>query len=95
MIYVITLALVIISHILGSYFSIQGLRGPVNRPIIYKSEIVIFLLVIIFGWIPLILALYISVTSVGIIYSFFLLILKTLILPSVFNLKKFMDNRGF
>ena len=58
--YLLPIILTVISYIFGVYFAHQGLRNIMERPLIYKSEALLLILTIVFGWIPVIVAVYLG-----------------------------------
>lgn len=86
-----------VSYFLGVYFSIQGLRNYLDRPLLYRNESVILLLTIIFGWIPTFVAVYLSYKNISIWFALILIVVRFIILPTFLNdnIKKIMDKNGF
>lgn len=49
MAYIFPIILIIISYLLGAYFTHQGSRDKISRPLVYNSETVLLALTILFG----------------------------------------------
>jgi ABC-type bacteriocin/lantibiotic exporter with double-glycine peptidase domain len=73
----------------------QGLRDPMDRPVIYNESNTLFL-TIVFGWIPVVIALYLAYININVFFIIILIVARFFILPTIFNnkLKKFMDKKG-
>lgn len=85
--YTIPIILVLISYFLGTYLAEQGLRSPVERPVIYKNEPSLIFLAIIFGWSPIVIALYLGFRDEGVIFALVLAFFRFVILPTILNNK--------
>lgn len=96
MMYLVPIILVLLSYLLGVYFSIQGLRSVMERPLIYKNELILFMLTISFGGIPLIIGVYLAFKTSGLLFVLLLIIGRFLLLPTLFNdkIKRFMKKKG-
>lgn len=80
----IILISVAISYLFGVYFSVQGLRSPVERPLVYRGETLIFVLLFFTSIVPLLFALYNSYLIWGIWGSVLIAITRFAVLP-IFN----------
>ena len=91
--YLLPITLVILSYFLGVYFAFQGLRNPINRPLIYRNEGLIFILNILFGWVPLIIAVYLALKYIGLIFALVIIVVRFILLTSLLNdkIKSFLD----
>lgn len=83
--YIFPILLTTLSYLFGVYFAHQGLRNEIERPLIYSSGILLFVLTILFGIVPFAAALFLGFTNVGLGFSLALLVVRFLILPSLFN----------
>lgn len=91
--YILPIILVIVSYFLGVYFASQGLKSITDRPLAYSSETIVFILTILFGWIPTFIALYLSYINVGLLFTGILLLVRFVLMPTVLNnkVKSFME----
>ncbi len=91
----IIIILTTISYVFGVFFSIQGLRGPLDKPQIYYT-ISPFVLNFVFGWAPFLYALYITFITYGFRGAIILVVIRFLILTTLFNglIKKSMERLG-
>lgn len=94
--YLIPSILTIISYVLGTYFAFQELRNPIEKSLAYRSESTIFFLTILFGWMPIAVALYLSYVNTNSFFLAILVVVRFIILPTILNdrIKKFMDEKG-
>ncbi|OHA27288.1 MAG: hypothetical protein A3C06_00505 [Candidatus Taylorbacteria bacterium RIFCSPHIGHO2_02_FULL_46_13] len=88
--------LIIVSYILGTFFAFQGLRDPIDKPLVYSSEFVTISLTILFGWLPVGVALYLAWINSNLLFVVALIVVRFVILPTMLNksMKKFMDKKG-
>ena len=94
--YLLPIIFIVISYVLGTFFAFQGLRNPVNRPLVYSSELVTLFLTILFGWVPVGVALYLAYINTNLFFVVTLIIVRFVILPTALNnrMKKFIDKKG-
>ena len=87
----------IVSYMLGTFFVFQGLRNPIDKPLVYSSESVTFFLTILFGWIPVGVALYLAYINTNVFFVVTLVIVRFVVLPTILNdrIKKFRDKVFF
>jgi len=97
MIYLYPSILILVSYILGVYFAHQGMRGVINRPIIYNNEVILFALTLLFGWVPLVIGVYLAFTDSSLVFVLILTIVRFVLLPTLFNdkIESFMNKKGF
>lgn len=99
--YLFSIILTIISYLFGVYFSTQGLRSVIDRPLIYSfgilSEVILFILNLLFGWVLAFVSLYVAYKSSGILFAVIISIIRFIILPMLFNdkIQNFMKKNGF
>src|SRR3989338_4515317 len=88
--------LIIVSYILGTFFAFQGLRDPIDKPLVYSSEFVTISLTILFGWLPVGVALYLAWINSNLLFVVALIVVRFVIFPTMLNksMKKFMDKKG-
>ncbi len=94
--YLLPIILIIISYLLGVYFAHQGLRNEMDRPLAYRNETIIFVLTILFGWVPAFLSLYLAYRNSGLLFLVILLVVRFVFMPTIFNnkIKYFMEKNG-
>ncbi len=94
--YLLPTVLALVSYLLGVYFAHQGLRSVIDRPLAYRNENVTLALTVIFGWVPLFVALYLGYKGSGWLFALGLLVVRFVLLPTLLNdpIKKFMDKKG-
>jgi len=94
--YLLPSILIIISYFLGTFFAFQGLRDPIDKPLIYNKESITLTLTILFGWVPVGIALYLAYINVNLLFAIILVVVRFIILPTILNnkMKKFMDKKG-
>lgn len=94
--YVLPIVLVLVSYILGVYFAFQGLRSASDKPLAYSSHKVTFVLTLVFGWLPSIVAFYLAYKNVSLIFTVFLALARFILMPTLLNnsFKSFMDKKG-
>ena len=80
---ILPITLTIFSYILGVYTGYQGLRLPVDRPVIY-SETFLFILTLVLGWFPALVAIYLAF-RISIVFLIILVLARFLVLPTIFN----------
>jgi len=73
------------------------MRGVIDRPLIYNNELILITLTILFGWAPLAIGVYLAFKDSGLIFVLILIIVRFLLLPTLFNdkIESFMNKRGF
>jgi hypothetical protein len=81
---ILPVTLTIVSYILGTYFAYQGLRNPIDKPVVYNNEVVLLSLIMVFGWAPIMVAIYFAF-KISLLSVLMLLLLRFLILPTAFN----------
>lgn len=92
--YLVSIILVIVSYIFGSYFAIQGLKNEIDKPLFYSNEKILFTLTFLFGWLPFFASLYIAYIDSGILFATAVFIVRFVILPTTFNgLMKKIDEK--
>ena len=94
--YILPIILIVASYFLGSFFAFQGLRDSIDKPLIYNNESITITLTILFGWIPVGLALYLAYIDVNLLFAVILIVFRFIIISTILNekLKKFMDEKG-
>ena len=94
--YVLPIILMVASYFLGAYFAYQGLKSRIDRPLAYSSEIIVFALTILFGWVPTFIALYLAYMDGGLLFVGMLLLVRFVFMPTLFNdrIKSFMERNG-
>ncbi len=94
--YLLPSVLMVFSYILGVYLAHQGLREKIDRPLFYTNDNVVFLLTILFGWLPALVSLYLAYVNLGWIFASTLFIIRFLVMTTLFNDKifNFMNRKG-
>lgn len=97
MIYLSPSILVVFSYLLGVYFAHQGMRNVIDRPLLYSNELILITLTVLFGWIPLVIGIYLALREASLFFAFLLIIIRFLLLPTLFNdkIESFMNKKGF
>lgn len=93
MAYIFPIILIFVSYLLGVYFAQQGLRSEIDRPLAYRSETILLILTILFGWILTFIGLYLAYKIAGLIFAIILLLVRFVLMPTLFNnkIKSFME----
>lgn len=91
----IPIILMIVSYLLGTYFAYQEQRSILDKPLVYANKRFLFILIILFGWIPTFISLYLAYLYSGMYFAVMLFLARFLFMPA-FNgtIKTFMDRYG-
>ena len=94
--YLLPITLIILSYLSGTYFSYQGLRSVIDRPLVYSNELVVLTLTVLFGWIPTFFALYLAYENSGLFFAIILVVIRFIFMPTTLNdkIKSHMDKKG-
>lgn len=94
--YILPVTLIIISYFLGVYFSNQGLRDKISRPLVYINETILLTLTILFGWVLTLVALYLAYRDSGLLFTLTLFLVRFVFMPTLLNnrVKGFMEKNG-
>lgn len=94
--YLLPSIIIIVSYFLGTYFAFQGLRDPMDKPLVYNNGSLVLVLNILFGLAPVLVALYLAYVNVSLFFVTILIVVRFMILPTILNIKikEFMDKKG-
>ena len=90
------ITLTLVSYFCSIFFAIQDRRNPLERPLIYGNGNFLWIVILLLGFGPMVLAGYWSFLSFGWLGFLILAIVRFILLPTLFNktVKDFMDRKG-
>lgn len=94
--YILPSILVAVSYFLGTFLVFQWHRDPIDKPLIYNNKLITRTLMILFGWVPIVVAVYLAYVNVSLFFVMILIVVRFIILPAILNnkIKEFMDKNG-